>query len=71
MTIPADSILDERGRVMFHCAVCRGPLTRSDFFELGMRLPDRGETVDDYCDAELVDAIEHPECHARVRARIG
>ncbi|HEY8172358.1 MAG TPA: hypothetical protein VIH21_04660 [Dehalococcoidia bacterium] len=62
----ASPITDEHGRAMFHCAVCRRPLTNDDFFELGLRLPDRFETAGDYFDAELIDELEHPECtHAR------
>lgn len=67
MNLPADTILDERGRVMFRCAHCGVPLTRSDFFDLGMRLPDRGETADDYADAELIDRFEHSRCMAAAR----
>jgi hypothetical protein len=68
MTIDHDTIIDERGRAMFYCAFCNEPLTKSDFFDLGMRLPDHGEGVDDYCDAELVDRFEHARCTARARA---
>jgi len=68
MALEPDTILDERGRIMFRCAHCAEPMTRSDFFDLGMRLPDRGETVDDYRDAELIDRFEHGACLARARA---
>jgi hypothetical protein len=67
VAITADTILDERGRVMFRCAHCGEPMTRSDFFDLGMRLPDRGESIDDYCDGELIDRFEHAPCAARAR----
>jgi hypothetical protein len=68
MTVDHDTITDERGRVMFRCAICGDPVTKSDFFNLGLRLPDHGEGVDDYCDAELIDRFEHPRCTARERA---
>lgn len=61
-------IADEAGRPMFTCRRCGGPLTADDFFELGMRLPDDGESRDDYCDAELIDYVEHPTCIAATRA---
>lgn len=63
-----DPILDDRGRIMFRCAHCGEPMTKSDFFDLGMRLPDRGEGPDDYCDAELIDRFEHDACAVRTRA---
>ncbi|MEX0749438.1 MAG: hypothetical protein WD359_01400 [Dehalococcoidia bacterium] len=47
-------------------------MTRSDFFDLGLRLPELGETPDDYCDTELIDGFEHAACHERRRgARAG
>lgn len=72
MRTKADTILDERGRVMFRCLDCAQPMTRSDFFDLGLRLPELGETPDDYCDTELIDGFEHAACHERRRgARAG
>jgi hypothetical protein len=67
MTIDHDTITDARGRAMFYCAICREPLTKSDFFDLALRLPDYGESVGDYCDAELIDRFEHVHCTARAR----
>ena len=55
-------ITDSAGRPMFTCRRCGGALTADDFFELGMRLPDHGESRDDYCDAELLDYVEHAAC---------
>jgi hypothetical protein len=66
-----DALLDERGRVMFRCALCGEPMTRSDFFDLGLRTPYPGEGADDYCDAELIDSFEHGPCAERRRARAG
>ena len=61
-------ILDGRGRVMFHCAVCGGAISTDDFFELGLRLPDYGESADEYRDAELLDRIDHVDCSKAARA---
>ena len=71
MTSTHDSLLDERGHVLFRCAVCGEPMTRSDFFDLGLRVPDRGEDASDYCDAELIDRFEHGACTERARSRAG
>jgi hypothetical protein len=64
----ASVLVDQHGRVMFHCAVCQRPLTVDDFYELGLRLPDRWETTVDYCDAELIDTLEHVACLRSKRA---
>ena len=61
-------ILDERGRAMFHCGACGGAISVDDFFQLGLRLPDRGESADDYRDAELLDRIDHVDCLRAARA---
>ena len=61
-------ILDERGRVMFHCGACDGAILVDDFFQLGLRLPERGESADDYRDAELLDRIDHVDCSPAGRA---
>ena len=53
---------------MFTCRRCGRALTTDDLFELGMRLPDKGESRGDYCDAELLDDVEHPACIAAARA---
>jgi hypothetical protein len=36
-------------------------MTRDDFFDLGLRLPE-GESREEYCDAELIDVVEHLRC---------
>lgn len=56
------AIVDTAGRPMFYCTGCGSPLTHDDFFDLGMRLPDAGESREDYCDAELIDAVVHLRC---------
>ena len=61
-------IADAAGRPMFTCNRCGRALTADDFFELGLRLPDDGESRDDYCDAELIDYVDHAACAAAARA---
>jgi hypothetical protein len=61
-------ILDERGSVMFHCGACGGAISIDDFVQLGLRLPDRGESADDCRDAELLDRIDHVDCSRAARA---
>ena len=66
--MPTDTpILDQHGRVMFHCGACGGAISGDDFFQLGLRLPERGESADDYCDAELLDRIDHAGCARSAR----
>lgn len=62
----SNPVVDERGRPMFICGICGVALTPDDFYALELRLPDHGESADDYFDAELLDSIEHAAC---VRAR--
>ena len=59
---PPTVIEDARVRAMFPCARCHVAMTQEDFFALGMRLPDAGESRTDYFDAELLDAITHDTC---------
>ena len=53
---------------MFWCDQCRAPISRSDTLDLGMRLPDYGESADEYLDAELIDSFRHPACSADTKA---
>jgi hypothetical protein len=50
--------------IVFTCVVCRGPLTGWDMGECGLRPPDFGETVDEYCDRELLNPrdLRHLAC---------
>ena len=64
----ATPILDEHGRVLFRCRTCDGAMTSDDFFHLGLRLPERGESADEYRDAELLDRIDHLACAREARA---
>ena len=61
-------LVDHAGMPMFACARCGAPLTDDDFFELGLRLPERGESALDYFDAELLDELQHPRCTQSVPA---
>ena len=56
------AILDAAGRVMFRCSHCGEPMRSDDFFEQGLRMPERGELAGDYCDEELIDQFEHLPC---------
>jgi hypothetical protein len=55
-------LIDYRGRVMFVCPVCGGAIAKEDLYELGLRLPDYGESAEEYRDAELLDDLEHARC---------
>ncbi|MDE3095861.1 MAG: hypothetical protein KGK07_07655 [Chloroflexota bacterium] len=55
-------VLGPDGQPMFTCARCGAPLTKDDFFDLGLRLPDAGERREDYADAELIDTVRHAMC---------
>lgn len=57
-----DTTTNARPEALFTCPICGRPVLESDYFELGMRPPDPGETRDEYCDAELVDEIQHAAC---------
>lgn len=61
-------IVDRHGSIMFYCSFCGTPIGRDDIIELGMRLPDFGETAEEYRDAELVDAFQHRQCLGAARA---
>ncbi len=67
MPASTQPLLDRYGRAMFLCRACGEAMTSDDFFALGLRLPEFGETSEEYCDAELVDEVEHESC-ARSRA---
>jgi hypothetical protein len=66
--ITSDAVTDFRGQIMFRCGVCRVALTKEDFFEMSLRLPDSGESKDDYCEAELIDEMSHTACLRAARA---
>jgi len=68
MSSASSPILDRHGRIMFNCRACGAPITSDDFFDLGLRLPEPGESKDDFCDRELIDAIEHMDCLRAARA---
>jgi hypothetical protein len=63
MSTTTDAIMIDRdAKAMFLCGRCAEPLTEHDFFDLGMRLPEPGESRDEYFDAELLDEIVHERC---------
>jgi hypothetical protein len=55
-------VVDYSGCVLFHCRNCGVALTEEDFFGLNLRLPEPGESRDDYCDAELIEDAIHAGC---------
>lgn len=61
-------IVDNRGKAMFACSLCGVAMTDDDFFDQGLRLPDAGESLDEYCDAELTDVFRHLACVRSVAA---
>ena len=63
MTTASNPIVDRKGRAMFHCTRCGAPVTSDDFFDLGIRLPDADEDLDDYREAELIDSVDHVDCN--------
>ncbi len=61
-------VLDRQGQTMFRCAACGLPLTEDDFFDLGLRLPEPGESRSEYCENELIDVLHHADCLRAKRA---
>ena len=61
-----DIVRDGHGRPMFFCPDCGSALTSDDVADHGLRLPDAGETRDEYFEAELLDSLGHISC---LRAR--
>jgi hypothetical protein len=55
-------LLGPDGRPIFVCAICHQALGKDDIFDLGLRVPEPGETWEEYADAEVIDAIEHVAC---------
>jgi len=63
--------LDTHGRVLFRCSICGDPMRERDFADLGLRVPEYGETADDYSTTELIDEMEHRSCsQARARSSV-
>jgi hypothetical protein len=58
----ASPILDRQGRPLLACSRCKGPISEEDVFAQGLRLPDPGESADDYFEAELLDELHHVNC---------
>jgi hypothetical protein len=53
---------DLSGRPFMTCAACSGPLCKEDFWKAKLRLPEHGETPEEYRDAELIDDLRHVSC---------
>jgi hypothetical protein len=64
MTALSEPLTDRLGHAMFQCSRCRRPLSGDDLIEQGLRLPDPGESREDYLEAELIDVLDHPHCVA-------
>jgi len=47
---------------VLYCARCGNVMREDDFGDLGLRLPEAGESSDEYMDAELLDTICHAHC---------
>ena len=68
MTALTDPLTDKQGRAMFSCKHCSRPLTGDDLIAQGLRLPDPGESRDEYLEAELIDDLLHLTCEAAKQA---
>ena len=55
-------VLDARGQVLFRCSMCGAPMRERDFADLGLHVPEYGETADEYCASELVEELAHRGC---------
>jgi hypothetical protein len=67
-----DALLNPDGGPMFRCATCGEALTPSDLLNLKLRLPEPGESYEEYAEAELIDKMEHLACaesHTRGSSR--
>ena len=62
MTALSEALRDHRGRPMFVCPGCDRALSGDDIIAQGLRLPEPGESPDDYFEAELIDQLEHLAC---------
>jgi hypothetical protein len=68
MAEPHEVVRDYRGQELLRCTHCGRALTHAEFYDLGLRLPEAGESCDDYYDAEVLDSATHPACVEAVRA---
>lgn len=60
-------LLPRQGQPLLTCPGCQRPLSASDLANLGLPIPQPGVTVEEYCDAELLDPDElhHIQCLQR------
>ena len=63
-----EPVVDGHGNVMFWCDCCGTAINRSDILYVGLRLPDAGETAEDYRDSELIDSFRHVGCVGATKA---
>jgi len=68
MTTQTDALLDLAGRPLFRCSACGEAIGEGDIIDQGLRLPEPGESRDEYMEAELVDEFRHRDCLASRRA---
>lgn len=68
MSQQSSVLLDLRGQPLLRCSRCGAGLAEEDLYAEGLRLPDPGETADDYREAELLDALYHVDCRTALRA---
>lgn len=61
-------LLDRSGQPLLLCSRCGAGLAEEDLYAEGLRLPDPGETADDYLETELIDSLHHIDCLAARRA---
>jgi hypothetical protein len=64
MTALTEPLTDKQGRALFSCKRCSRPLTGDDLIAQGLRLPDPGESRDEYLESELIDDLDHVTCDA-------
>ena len=53
----ASTLATSQRRHRLHCSGCGSPLSEADLDDFGLRALDRGESAQDYCDAELLDPL--------------
>ena len=68
MSQSGSPILDRRGQPLLRCSRCAGPITDNDVYDQGLRLPDPGESADEYIESELIDELHHVDCRGSLRA---
>jgi hypothetical protein len=70
MTLAPNTLIDRDGKPMFVCPDCLAPLSSDDVVAHNLRVPDVGETRDEYAEAELLDSLSHIDCLRARRAGV-